>query len=194
MRSVENNSDRRFQKWVLFNGPRLMRTANVFIDSSGPFPTQLCEHAPIHFKIDVEWSACFHGAFFCGVETVKPVFFQGFQKGVVVELQGVNTIFLLCLILLTQFHKNASSRPNMLDYLNTTFTFGKQTKDNFINSKVQICWCIYSFIYSFSCPLFLRESRGGSSPRRTRNTSRSTKISESSAGSTPRRDQARSEM
>ena len=51
------------------------RTANVFIDSSGSFQTQLCEHAPFHFKIDVEWRACFHGAVFCGVETVKPVFF-----------------------------------------------------------------------------------------------------------------------
>jgi len=38
------------------------------------------------------------------------------------------------------------------------------------------------------------ESRGGSSPRRTRNTSRSIGISNSSAGSTPRRYQARSEM
>ena len=44
---------------------------------------------------------------------------------------------LLCLILLTDFHKNARFRPNMLNYLNTTLTFGKQTKDNFINRKVQ---------------------------------------------------------
>jgi len=42
----------------------------------------------------------------------------------------------VCLILLTDFHKNASFRPGMLNYLNTTFTFGKQT-DNFINRKVQ---------------------------------------------------------
>jgi len=59
----------------------------------------------------------------------------------------------LCLIL--DFHKNASFHRNMLGYLNTTFTFGKQTKDNFINRKVQ-CRCrgMYSFIYSFSCPFF----------------------------------------
>ena len=38
------------------------------------------------------------------------------------------------------------------------------------------------------------EGRGDSSPRRTWNTSRSTAISDGSAGSTPRRDQARSEM
>ena len=43
--------------------------------------------------------------------------------------------FLLCLILLTDFHKNAHFRPNMLNYLNMTFTFGKQTQDNFINRK-----------------------------------------------------------
>ena len=50
----------------------------------------------------------------------------------------VSTPFsLLCLILLTHFHKNASFRPNMLNCLNTTFTFGKQTKENFINRKVQ---------------------------------------------------------
>ena len=40
---------------------------------------------------------------------------------------------LLCLILLNHIHKNTSFRPNILNCLNTTFTFGKQTKDNFIN-------------------------------------------------------------
>ena len=45
---------------------------------------------------------------------------------------------LLCLILLPNFHKNASFRPNLLDYLNATLVFGKQTKDNFINRKFQI--------------------------------------------------------
>ena len=44
---------------------------------------------------------------------------------------------LLCLILWTDFPRNATFRPNMLDYLNTTFTFGKQNKDNFINTKFQ---------------------------------------------------------
>ena len=65
----------------------------------------------------------------------------------------VSTPFsLLCLILLTDFHKNSSVHPNMLNYLNTTFTFGKQTKDSFINRKFQ-CRPTYSFIHSFSCPL-----------------------------------------
>jgi len=42
--------------------------------------------------------------------------------------------------------------------------------------------------FSHFCACFsFGESRGGSSPRRTRNTSRSTAISDSSAGSTPRR-------
>jgi len=78
----------------------------------------------------------------------------------VVELKGVNTISLLCLLLLTDFNKNASFRPNMLNYLNTTLTFGNQTNDNCINRKVQ-CRPTCSFIHSFSCPLFLRgESRG----------------------------------
>jgi len=44
-------------------------------------------------------------------------------------------------------------------------------------------------------PAFLgRVDRGGSIPRRTWNTSRSTAISDSSAGSKPRRNQARSEI
>jgi len=37
----------------------------------------------------------------------------------------VSTTFsLLCLILLTDFHKKARFRPSILNYLNTTFTFG----------------------------------------------------------------------
>jgi len=47
--------------------------------------------------------------------------------------------------------------------------------------------------YSFLCPLFLWGGSGGSSLWRTWNTSRSSEISDNSAGSTPRRDQARSE-
>jgi len=47
--------------------------------------------------------------------------------------------------------------------LNTTFTFGKQTKDNFINTKVK-CRRTYSFIYSFSCPLFLCGELRGQQP------------------------------
>jgi len=61
----------------------------------------------------------------------------------------------------------------MLKYLSTTFTFGKQTKDNFINRKFQ-CRPTYSFIHSFFVPDFPLGRIGvGSSPRRTRNTSRS---------------------
>ena len=72
----------------------------------------------------------------------------------------VSTLFLfLCPILLSDFHKNASFRPNMLNYLNTTSTFGKQTKDNFINRKVQ-CMLTSSFIHSFAWPLSFGESRG----------------------------------
>jgi len=41
-RTAENNWGKRFQKWVLFNQNRLNeRTANVVIDSSSPFQTQL---------------------------------------------------------------------------------------------------------------------------------------------------------
>ena len=85
---------------------------------------------------------------------------------------------LLCLTLLSDFHKNASfNTPN---YLNTTFTFDKK-KDNFINRKLQ---CTYSFLHSFSCPLFLwgGGSRGGSSSTWTRNTSRLTAVSQSPLG------------
>jgi len=73
----------------------------------------------------------------------------------------VSTPFSLSyLILLAYFHKNPSFSPIMLNYLNTTLTFGKQTEDNFINRKVQ-CRPTHSFICSFSCQLFLwGESRG----------------------------------
>ena len=47
-RSVENNSDKRFQKVSSVQPVKTNeRTANVFIDSSSPFQTQLCEYAPI---------------------------------------------------------------------------------------------------------------------------------------------------
>jgi len=63
------------------------------------------------------------------------VFFIVF-KGVSWWSISVSTPFsLLRLILLTGFHRNASFRPNMLNYFNTTFTFGKQSKVNFINRK-----------------------------------------------------------
>jgi len=69
----------------------------------------------------------------------------------------------LCLTLLTHFHESARFRPNMLNHLNTTFTFGKQTKDNFINRKVQ-CRPSHSFIFSFSCPLFFSGETWGLQP------------------------------
>ena len=61
---------------------------------------------------------------------------------------SVSTPFsLLRLILLTHFHKSASFRPNMLNCLYTTFSLGKQTKDNFINRKFR-CRPAYSFIFT----------------------------------------------
>ena len=60
---------------------------------------------------------------------------------------------LLRLILLTDFHKNASFRPNMLNYLNTTFTFGKQTKDNFITESFNAGLHIHSLIFVPAFPL-----------------------------------------
>ena len=89
------------------------------------------------------------------------------------------------------FTKNASVRPNMLSYLNTILTFGKQTKDNFINRKFQ-CRATYSFTH-FRARFSFGESCRGSSRRRPRNASQSAAISDSSADSTPRRDQARLE-
>jgi len=89
-------------------------------------------------------------------------------------------------VLLIDFHKKASFRPNMLNYLNATFTFGKQTKDTFMTRKFQ-CGPTYSFT-NFCARFCFGESRGGSSPRRARNISWSTAISHSSAGSTPTRE------
>ena len=106
------------------------------------------------------------------------------------ELKDINTIFPSMSDILTDFHKNASFPSNMLNYFNMTFTFGKQIKNNFINRKVE-CRSTYSFTY-FRARFSYGESRGGSSLRMTGNTSRSTALSDSSAGSTPRRDQARS--
>ena len=69
---------------------------------------------------------------------------------------------LLFLILGIDFHKNASFRPNMLNHLNTTFTFSKQSKDNFIKRKFQYKPA-YSFIHYFCARFFSGESRGGKS-------------------------------
>ena len=120
-------------------------------------------------------------------------FFKVFQRVSWWSFRVSAPLSLLCLIFLIDFRKNANFCPNMLNYLNTTLTFGKQTKDTFINRNFH-CRPRYSFVHSFSCPLFPGESRGGNIRRRTRNTSRSTAISDSSAGSTPRWDQARSVM
>jgi len=64
----------------------------------------------------------------------------------------------------------------MPNYFNTIFDFGEKTKVNFINRKFQ---CPYSFIHLPAWFSF-GKSRGGSSPRWTRNISRSTAISERS--------------
>jgi len=133
---------------------------------------------------------------FCrGPHKLLQCFFKVFERVSLWSFRVSTPFSLLCLILLTYFHKNTSFRPNMPNYLNTTFTFGKQTKDNFINRKVQ-CRSTHSFTHSFAhsrACFFFGESHGGSSPRRTRNISRSTAISDSSARPTSRRYQARSE-
>jgi len=121
------------------------------------------------------------------------VFFKVFQRVSWWSFRVSTPFSFLCLIFLTDFRKKASFHPTGLNHLNTTFTFGKQTKDTFINRNSQ-CRPTYSFIHLFSCPIFLGKSRGGSSTRRTRNTSRSRAISGSSACSTPRWYQARLEM
>jgi len=54
----------------------------------------------------------------------------------------------------------------MLNYLNTTFTFGKQTKDNFINTKVQ-SRPTYSSTH-FRTRFSFGESREDSRPRMTK--------------------------
>jgi len=85
------------------------------------------------------------------------VLFLSFFKRVSWWRFWVSTWFsLVCLILLTDFHKKQSFRSNMLNYLNTTFA--KHSKDNSINRKFH---CSCSFIQSFSCLLFVwGESRG----------------------------------
>jgi len=94
------------------------------------------------------WGASRHRRYQC---------FLSFLKGGHVGALGCqhHFPFYVWYVLLTYFHKNASFLPNMLNYLNTTFTFGKQNKDNFINRKFQ-CRPANSFIHSFSCPFFLR--------------------------------------
>jgi len=88
----------------------------------------------------------------CGCKCdLTPVLFLRFLKGCRGGALGCQHHFPYYVwYFLTHFHKNASFHPNMLYYLNTTFAFGKQTKDNFINRKIQ-CRPTHSFIYSFSC-------------------------------------------
>jgi len=96
-------------------------------------------------------------------------------------------------MLLNDFHKNASFHPDMRNYWNTTFTFGKETKDNFINRKVQCRPHIHSLILMSAFRLWRvagAAAHGGSEIRQDQQHA----ISDSSAVSTPRRDQARSEM
>jgi len=121
------------------------------------------------------------------------VFFKVFDRVSWWSFRVSKPFSILSLILLNHIHKNAVFRPNILNYLNTAFTFGKRTKDTFINRTIQY---VYEFTDSliFVPAFFWGEGHGGSSPNRTRNTSRSTAISNGSACSTPRRDQERSEM
>ena len=88
----------------------------------------------------------------------------------------VSTPFsLLFLILLTDFHKNSSFRPNMLNYLNTTCTFGKHISwIEMFNVDLHT----HSFT-QFRAHFSFGESRVDNRSRRTRNTSRSTAISTS---------------
>ena len=91
---------------------------------------------------------------------ITVVFFKVFKRVSWWSFRVSAPFSLLCLIFLIDFHKKASFCPIMLNYLNTTFTFGKQTEDTFINRNFH-CRPTYSFIHSFSCPLFLwEESRG----------------------------------
>jgi len=60
---------------------------------------------------------------------------------------------------LTDFHKIAGFRPYMLVYLNSTFTFAKQAKDNFIRRKFQ-CKPTDAFIQLFSGHFPLRRVVG----------------------------------
>jgi len=67
----------------------------------------------------------------------------------------------------------------MLNYLSTTFIFGKQTKNNINIERFNAGLHVHSLIFVLAFPFW---GRGGSSPRRARNTSRSTEIPGISAG------------
>jgi len=79
------------------------------------------------------------------------VFFKLFRRVLRWSFRVSTRFSLLCLILLTDFHKTASfNTPN---YLNTTFTFGKKIKTILWIESFSVH--IHSFIHSFPCPLFL---------------------------------------
>jgi len=83
----------------------------------------------------------------------------------VVALEGVNTIFPSMSDTFNWFPQKRKF-PSKYAYSNRTFTFGKQTTENFIYKMVQ--WrSTHSFIFSFSCRFFFGESREGSSRRGT---------------------------
>jgi len=63
---------------------------------------------------------CFHH--------ISQCFFKVFERVSLWSFRVSTPFSLLCLKLLTHFYKNANVRPNMLNYLNTTFTFAKQLK------------------------------------------------------------------
>jgi len=65
------------------------------------------------------------------------VFFKVFEKVSWWSFRVSTPFSLRCLVLLNYIHKNANFRLSMLNYLNTTFTLGKQNEDDFINRKVQ---------------------------------------------------------
>ena len=64
-------------------------------------------------------------------------FFKVFEKVSWWSFRVSTPFSLRCLVLLNYIHKNANFRLSMLNYLNTTFTLGKQNEDDFINRKVQ---------------------------------------------------------
>jgi len=94
------------------------------------------------------------------------------------RIATVSTPFsFLCLILLTDLHKNAGFHSNMLNYLNTNIHFWQT---NFINTVeiLNVGLHTHSFIHSFIVvSAFPWESRGGSSLRKTRNNSQPTATS-----------------
>ena len=80
-------------------------------------------------------------------------FFRVFERVSRWSLRVSTPFSLLCLILLTNFYKSTSFPPNMLIYLNTTFTFGKQIKDNVIIERLNVGLHIHSLIFVPALPM-----------------------------------------